>query len=83
MAKMTNTNYKYLSKTINSKTGFNFVSYINKYRVEEAKDQLRDKNLSHYTIEAIGEMCGFKSKSAFNGAFKKITQVTPSVFKKS
>ena len=43
---------------------------------------LDDKNAS-LTLEAIGLMAGFKSKSAFYRAFKKATNTTPNQFVKS
>lgn len=81
LAKSIDTNYKYLSKTINKVYGQNFVSYINHFRIGTAKELLKDPTFEQYTIEAIGEMSGFKSKSAFNAAFKKITGYTPSEYK--
>lgn len=81
LAKMAETNYKYLSKAINQNSNQNFVSYINSYRVKEAMLLLKNNNYDNYTIEAIAEMSGFKSKSAFNTAFKKNTGKTPSEFK--
>ena len=82
LAKMIGTNSKYLSKTINNEYGQNFVSYINHFRILEAKVLLDSPENDNYTIEAIGKMSGFKSKSAFNLAFKKITGYTPSEFKR-
>jgi len=71
-----------LSKLMNSQTESNFSDYINKYRVEEAKKLLSDNEYSGYTIVAIGLECGFNSKSAFYSAFKKFTNVTPTIYKK-
>ena len=61
----------------------NFASYINSYRRNDAKHMLKDPKTSHFKIEAIAEMCGFKSKSAFNTAFKKIVDLTPSEYRDS
>lgn len=68
-----------LSKLINDNMGKNFTDYINEYRIEEAKQLI--KNNSLYTIEAIGNQSGFNSKSAFYKAFKKFTDVTPAKYK--
>jgi len=68
-----------LSKLINENIDKNFTHYINEYRIKEAK-QLIKKN-SIYTIEAIGNQSGFKSKSAFYKAFKKFVGTTPAKFK--
>ena len=83
LSKSIDTNPKYLSQAINHHLKLSFVDFINDYRVEEAKNQmLNDKN-SLLTLEAIGQMAGFKSKSAFFRAFKKTMNVTPNQFVKS
>lgn len=76
-----NINSKYLSYIINKEFNCNFSTFINAYRVTEAKDYLSDPSKNIYTIESIAQMTGFKSKSAFNYAFKKETNLTPSKFK--
>ncbi len=81
LAGMLNTNSNYLSFLINKEFGCNFSSFVNKYRVKEAKVLLQDPAYHKYKIESIAEMTGFKSKSAFNYAFKKETNLTPSKFK--
>lgn len=55
---------------------------MNGYRVEKAKDLLTDKEQDLFNIEYIGEMAGFKSKSAFYTAFKKNTGLTPQAYRK-
>jgi len=51
---------------------------VNLFRIEAAKKLLQAN--SKLTIEAIGQECGFKSKSSFYSAFKKRTGTTPSKF---
>lgn len=67
-----------LSKLINENFGKSFTDFINEYRIDEAKELLQENSL--FTIEAIGNHCGFKSKSAFYKAFRKSTNMTPSKF---
>lgn len=81
LAKEMNTNSKYLSFLINKSLQKNFVLFVNEYRVSLAKEMLLDPGNDKLTIEYIGSNSGFKSKSAFNAAFKKITGITPSIFK--
>lgn len=81
LAKDLNTNTKYLSHIINSEFNQNFINFINEYRIQEVKENLLKHNL-HFTIEALGQNAGFKSKSSFNAAFKKSTGLTPSAFMK-
>lgn len=73
----------YISQAINSELGINFNDYINQFRIEKVKKYLVDPAYSHLNIEGIGQSVGFKSKSSFYAAFKKITGSTPSVFMKT
>jgi len=83
LSKRLDTNPKYLSQAINHHLNLSFVDFINNYRVEEAKKQMLDTKNTSLTLEAIGIMAGFKSKSAFFRTFKKTTNVTPNQFLKS
>ncbi len=74
------TNPNSLSKSINLETGLNFNDYLNKKRVNTAKERLIDPDFSNLTIEAIGNSVGFNSKSAFYNAFKKHTGYSPTAF---
>ena len=77
LASLLNVNPNYLSKTINSNTGMNFNDFINRYRIEEAKNRLVSGKYTHLTVAAIGSTVGFTSKSAFYTAFKKHAQESP------
>ncbi len=72
-----------LSQIINTELHRNFYDLINSYRIEEAKRRLTDPANQHFTILAIAYDVGFNSKSVFNTAFKKYTDMTPSQYKKS
>jgi AraC-like DNA-binding protein len=78
VAKALNTNSNYISNILNTMLDCNFVTFINSYRIEEAKKILISKEYSNYTIEAISVIVGFNSKSAFNNAFKNKVGITPS-----
>jgi len=71
----------HLSQIINERLHQNFTDLINHYRVEEAKRRIADPAWRHYTLLAISEEVGFRSKSSFNAVFKKHTRVTPSEFR--
>ena len=73
----------HLSQVINEHCQQNFFDFINTYRIEEVKRQLQRPETGHLKLEEIGFAAGFNSKSAFNAAFKKNTQTTPSQFRKS
>ncbi|CAM1355968.1 helix-turn-helix domain-containing protein [Tenacibaculum ascidiaceicola] len=70
-----------LSQYLNEEQGKSFSTFINKLRVEKAKEFLQTK--TNFTIESIGYESGFNSKSTFFTAFKKFTGQTPSEYKKS
>ena len=70
-----------ISMVVNQKSGKNFNSFINHYRIEEARQQLRNPKLEHFTISAIATESGFNSISSFNTAFKKQTGLTPLAFR--
>ena len=73
----------HLSQIINEQFNQNFFDFINQHRIEAAKKMLVDPATKHYSILAICEEVGFNSKSAFNAAFKKHTDMTPSDFRKA
>jgi AraC-like DNA-binding protein len=66
-----------LSKAINELYDKNFFDFINEYRIEEFKLRFEDPKNKHYTMLAIAFEVGFNSKTAFNRAFKKMTQQSP------
>jgi len=68
---------KKISSAINLLESQNFSSFINKFRIEEAKKILEQNVTLNYSIEGIGSLVGFNSKSVFYKEFKKNTGVTP------
>lgn len=71
-----------LSEVIKKQTAYNFNQFINKFRVDKAKELLNSPQYAHYSILGIAEEAGFNSKATFNTTFKQFTQMTPSQFKK-
>jgi AraC-like DNA-binding protein len=69
-----------LSQVINRKEGMNFFNYVNRCRIEMACDLLRER--SDLNILEIAYESGFNSKTAFNSAFKRNTEMTPTEFRK-
>jgi len=70
-----------LSILINQHTGQHFFDFINKYRIEKAVEIIEKSSKREFTIQQIYFEVGFNSKSSFNTAFKKHTQLTPSEYK--
>jgi AraC-like DNA-binding protein len=73
---------RHLSYLINTALNQNFFDLINSYRIEEAKNILKEKAEKRMTVLEVLYEVGFNSKSVFNTAFKKHTGVTPKEFKK-
>ncbi len=74
---------KILSQVINEGYACNFFDFVNGFRVEEAKSLLKNQSDKKLTIQEIMYDSGFNSKSSFNTAFKKFTNLTPTQFKNS
>ena len=70
-----------LSMVINSRSGKNFHSLINSYRIQQAINLFGNKNFEHMTLAAIAFEVGFNSISSFNTAFKKETGKTPQEYR--
>ncbi len=68
----------YFSSLFKEVTGYNFSSYLNRVRIEEAKKQLRENLLP---IKQILEQVGFKDYNYFNRVFKKIVGVPPASYR--
>ena len=73
LAQMLDTNYKYVSQVINERTNGNFSTFINTYRIKEACRRINGGIMRNYTIEALSNSVGFKSRMSFFKAFKLIT----------
>lgn len=82
LAQELGTNTTYLSHVVNQIDASGFSGFVNAHRIAYAKELLFSGKMDHLTMEAVGSASGFKSKSAFNAAFKKYTGKTPSAFKK-
>lgn len=74
---------KALSQIINEQHQMTFFNFVNKYRVQEAKDRISNPDYNHLTLLGIGLDCGFNTKSSFNSVFRKFTNQTPSQYRSS
>ncbi len=83
LAVLADSKYKYVSQVINEFYQQNFNTFLNSYRIREACKRMGDiAGYGHYTIEAISESVGFKSRSTFVSSFKRITGLTPSQYQR-
>lgn len=69
-----------ISRAINLIGKTNFCEFINQLRVDSVIQQMP---LSNRTILDVALESGFNSKSSFNAAFKRITNMTPSQYIKN
>jgi AraC-like DNA-binding protein len=84
LAELMNEQEYRLRRLINGQLGFrNFNDFLNKYRVNEACEILRDPSQNRKTILEIAFSLGYQSIGPFNKAFKELTNTTPTVFRKA
>jgi len=74
---------KDLSNLINLYMDKHFFDFVNEYRIEKAKEILKDPLQKELTILEILYKVGFNSKSSFSTSFKKHTGKTPTDFRKN
>jgi len=70
----------YVSKIINENAHSGFNDFVNKYRVDEVIEKLKNKEYLRKNIFSLAQEAGFKSKSTFQTVFKKVTAKTPTQF---
>lgn len=68
-------NRNYVSDCINSQTGGSFTQYVTNYRIEHAKNLLRNK--PDMKISDVWMYCGFTNEASFFRTFKSVTGMTP------
>lgn len=69
----------YLSARLKALLGENFFTYLERLRIDRAKELLRTQSES---VAVVGEQVGYSSASAFGRAFKRVTGCTPLQFVK-
>jgi AraC-like DNA-binding protein len=80
MAELFQTNRTSFSAALNKVEGQNFNTFINRLRIEYAKQLLIEK--PEQSISKISERCGFTEQSNFTRQFKQHCNETPAVWKK-
>ncbi len=73
----------HLSMFLNDSLKKNFFDFINRYRIKELKEKLKDPRYKNITILGIALECGFNSKASMNRIFKNQTGQTPSKYLQS
>lgn len=70
-----------LSVLINHHLDQHFFDFVNEYRIHKAMELLKDSSKQELTVLEILYKVGFNSKSSFNTAFKKQTDLTPTQYR--
>lgn len=74
LSEIVGTNTTYLSNTINNYCGCNLRTFINKYRIDEAKKLLGTGDCN---MKELHRLSGFASRSAFYAAFQRVVGTSP------
>ena len=74
------TNRHNTSQVINEHFGMNFFELINKYRVTEAMEILKNDTHKNLSIIEVAYEVGFNNKVTFNKSFKKLVAQTPTQY---
>lgn len=80
LSELTRESPHYLSQVINQDLGGNFYEWVNRHRVEAAKQVLLEQ--PELGVLAVSEQVGFNSKSTFNAAFRRLAGMTPSEWRR-
>lgn len=71
------THSKKISQVINEGFGMNFNDFVNHYRTKALIAKIEEGEHTIQTLLGLALDCGFNSKSTFNRAFKRATNVSP------
>lgn len=80
LAVLTKCNRSYLSACINQVKGMQFCTYVNGFRVTEAKRMLLAKKPRAIDYETVARQSGFNSERSFSRVFRSVEHCTPRQF---
>ena len=69
----------YVSRIFKEYYGTNYVDYLNRNRIEKAKEILKDFSIPVHTV---AEMAGFSNLQTFIRVFKKYEQLSPGKYRR-
>lgn len=70
----------YFSKQFKSLTGFGFLDYLTRIRIQEAQRLLSTTNLP---LGDISDLCGFSGRNYFGDVFKRYIGLSPTAYRKA
>lgn len=71
---------KKMSALLNNYLEISFYEFVNNYRVKAFKKAIEENKHNDFTIEAISNECGFKSRASFYRIFKLKASMSPSEY---
>ena len=77
LAVLVGESHRAVSAAINSYLHTNFKSWVNDYRVAEARRLIEDRFLDSHTTDALATTVGFANRVSFYRVFKKVTGCSP------
>lgn len=78
-ARICNMSEKYFSYVFKKETGENFTNYVNKVRIEKAKELIKNQNM---VIFEVANKVGYENDKYFIKLFRKIVGMTPGEYKR-
>lgn len=83
LAELVGSNTTYVSRVVNDVYGKNLSMLLSDLRIKEACRRINDpEKYGQFTLETISASVGFKSRSTFLTAFKRVTGLLPSEYLK-
>ena len=59
----------------------NFNGFVNRYRVDEVTQMMRDRQYAPLNVEALAQQAGFNSRGSFYRAFKLVKGESPAQYR--
>lgn len=81
LAELMDMNMSYLSQHFREQSGVGLLEYINRLRVNRAKEIIRARK-GELTFQQVAESVGFENLNSFIRVFKKYENITPGEFRK-
>ncbi|WHH60744.1 response regulator [Petroclostridium sp. X23] len=72
-------NSSYLSNLFKKETGINFINYLTNFRMEIAKELLKDVR---YRVNEVAELSGYMDADYFCKLFKRVVGISPTRYRK-
>ncbi len=76
------TNRSYISSLINTRFSVSFNDFVNRFRVEEAKELLTENSMKNDSLDSIAEAVGFGSVGTFIRVFRSFEGKTPGKYRR-